>query len=106
MPVISSPFEAVLKVEEFSSCSRVVRLTAWVRRFVNNCRRGKERKGGPLRAEEVIDAESVEVQEGGGSDVGIEPATSRSVERNGVINWPPRGGSPSGVKPVRNDLGL
>ncbi|KAL3206862.1 hypothetical protein MRX96_052748, partial [Rhipicephalus microplus] len=57
MPVISSPFEAVLKVEEFSSCSRVVRLTAWVRRFVNNCRRGKERKGGPLRAEEVIDAE-------------------------------------------------
>ncbi|KAL3242241.1 hypothetical protein MRX96_021353 [Rhipicephalus microplus] len=57
MPVISSPFEAVLKVEEFSSCSRVVRLTAWVRRFVNNCRRGKERKSGPLRAEEVIDAE-------------------------------------------------
>ncbi|XP_037273559.2 uncharacterized protein LOC119165492 [Rhipicephalus microplus] len=57
MPVISSPFEAVLKVEEFSSCSRVVRLTAWVRRFVNNCRRGKGRKGGPLRAEEVIDAE-------------------------------------------------
>ncbi|KAL1484720.1 hypothetical protein MTO96_032415 [Rhipicephalus appendiculatus] len=58
MPIVSSPFEAVLKVEEFSSFSRVVRVTAWVRRFVNNCRNGEERKSGPLRAEEVIDAES------------------------------------------------
>ncbi|XP_037502495.1 uncharacterized protein LOC119376894 [Rhipicephalus sanguineus] len=57
MPIVSSSSEAVLKVEEFSSFSRVVRVTAWIHRFVNNCRNGKERKGGPLRAEEVIDAE-------------------------------------------------
>ncbi|XP_037529398.1 uncharacterized protein LOC119406739 [Rhipicephalus sanguineus] len=57
MPIVSSSSEAVLKVEEFSSFSRVVRVTAWIHRFVNNCRNGKERKSGPLRAEEVIDAE-------------------------------------------------
>ncbi|XP_075750637.1 uncharacterized protein LOC142817505 [Rhipicephalus microplus] len=57
MIIVSSLLEAVLKVEEFRAFSRVVRVNAWVRRFVNNCGHGDERQGGPLRAEEVIDSE-------------------------------------------------
>lgn len=43
MPVIIPPPVAILNLEEYSSFNRVIAATAWVRRFVSNCR-NKERK--------------------------------------------------------------
>ncbi|KAL3209722.1 hypothetical protein MRX96_052312 [Rhipicephalus microplus] len=43
MIIVSSLLEAVLKVKEFSAFSRVMRVNAWVCRFVNNCCHGDER---------------------------------------------------------------
>ncbi|XP_072144478.1 uncharacterized protein [Dermacentor andersoni] len=57
MPIVSSSSMAILNVENYSSFSRVVRVTAWVRRFVDNCHNKEGKTIGPLRAEEVIGAE-------------------------------------------------
>ncbi|XP_072140680.1 uncharacterized protein [Dermacentor andersoni] len=57
MPIVSSSSMAIFNVENYSSFSRVVRVTAWVRRFVDNCHNKEGRTIGPLRAEEVISAE-------------------------------------------------
>ncbi|XP_050024017.2 uncharacterized protein [Dermacentor andersoni] len=57
MPIVSPSSMTIFNVENYSSFSRVVRVTAWVRRFVDNCHNKKGRTIGPLRAEEVISAE-------------------------------------------------
>ncbi|KAH7953384.1 hypothetical protein HPB49_007633 [Dermacentor silvarum] len=57
MPIVSSPSMAILNVENYSSSSRVMRVTAWVRRFVDNCHKKEEKTIAPLLAEEVIGAE-------------------------------------------------
>jgi len=44
-------------LERFSSFTRLTRVTAWLFRFVNNCRKTGGRKLGPLLVDELLHAE-------------------------------------------------
>lgn len=46
-----------LDLEKFSDYSRALRTTAWIFRFVGNCRGNQERTTGPLTAEELLQSE-------------------------------------------------
>ncbi|XP_064470262.1 uncharacterized protein LOC135385016 [Ornithodoros turicata] len=48
----------LLQLERFSKLSRVLRVTAWVMRFVAKCRRTEDTPTGPLTAEEIRAAET------------------------------------------------
>ena len=49
----------VIQSAKFSSWSKLLRVTAWVRRFIKNCRASEnDRKCGPLSLDEVRDAET------------------------------------------------
>ena len=50
----------VIEIERFSSLDRLIRVTAWCRRFVRNCRKKEERKTeAEIDLEEYEDAESL-----------------------------------------------
>lgn len=49
----TKPFVAI---ERFGELNRLLRVTAWAQRFVNNCRRNADRAEGPLSAEEIQEA--------------------------------------------------
>ena len=49
---------AGLEPERFSDWGRLVRIQAWVYRFVYNCRFGNQRSTGPLSSDEIRDAET------------------------------------------------
>ena len=44
-----------LNPKRFSSWSRLIRVQAWVRRFIDNCR-SRKRESGELKSEEIEDA--------------------------------------------------
>ncbi|XP_064463439.1 uncharacterized protein LOC135374405 [Ornithodoros turicata] len=47
----------VLDINRYSSFLRMVRVTAWVKRFKNNAKRASQSQTGPLTAKEIDDAE-------------------------------------------------
>ncbi|XP_064475574.1 uncharacterized protein LOC135389457 [Ornithodoros turicata] len=51
---VSSP---ILRIESYSPLTRVTRITAWVKRFVSNCRNRSRRRTGQLTSEELTAAE-------------------------------------------------
>ncbi|XP_077552449.1 uncharacterized protein LOC144166823 [Haemaphysalis longicornis] len=56
-PVGSSPPEPLCQISDYSRYSRLLRVTAWVRRFVNNALPQRPSMTGPLVANEVQEAE-------------------------------------------------
>lgn len=54
--------EPLLQLEKYSKLQTVLRVTAWIQRFVYNCR-SKQRKAGELTAEEMSDAEKLWIHE-------------------------------------------
>ncbi|GFQ81880.1 integrase catalytic domain-containing protein [Trichonephila clavata] len=52
--------EPILDINDFSSISKIFRITAWIRRFINNLKLKKEdRIKTPLSAEEIEEAEEI-----------------------------------------------
>uniref|UniRef100_L7LXX7 Putative tick transposon n=1 Tax=Rhipicephalus pulchellus TaxID=72859 RepID=L7LXX7_RHIPC len=49
--------QALFSPEKYSSWIKMVRVTAWIRRFVNNCRSANHRRHGALSTQEVQEAE-------------------------------------------------
>ena len=49
--------ETLIDSHRFSSFDKLLRITAWVKRFVYNCRSSKLKKSGNLTAQEIVDAE-------------------------------------------------
>lgn len=57
MMVAAPSTTPLLQLEEHSRLIKVLRLTAWIRRFVHNCKNREARREGQLTAEELTDAE-------------------------------------------------
>ncbi|XP_064486080.1 uncharacterized protein LOC135398624 [Ornithodoros turicata] len=56
--VVTKPVSCrILRIESYSSLTRVTRITAWVKRFVSNCRNRSRRRTGQLTSEELTPAE-------------------------------------------------
>ena len=59
--VVTSPADPIFPVTNFSSLTRLKRVTAWIFRFGNNCRarrKGLNRVVSPLTADELSRAEN------------------------------------------------
>ena len=57
---VSNPnLEKIIISQNFSSLSRLVRVTGWCKRFIDNCRRADEKKEGELEAEEYAHVEGL-----------------------------------------------
>lgn len=52
MPVMSPSQDPILNLKDHSSFNRILRVTAWVLRFVDNSRKKDEKRKGSLTAEE------------------------------------------------------
>lgn len=57
MPVMSPSQDPILNLKDHSSFNRILRVTAWVLRFVDNTRKKDEKRKGSLTAEEIITSE-------------------------------------------------
>ena len=55
--------ETLIDSHRFSSFDKLLRITAWVKRFVYKCRSSKLKKSGNLTAEEIVDTEEVWIQQ-------------------------------------------
>ena len=55
--------ETLIDSHHFSSFDKLLRITAWVKRFVYNCQSSKLKKSGNLAVEEIVDAEEVWIRE-------------------------------------------
>ena len=55
--------ETLIDSHRFSSFDKLLRITAWVKRFVYNCRSSKLKKPGNLTAQEIVDTEEVWIRE-------------------------------------------
>lgn len=54
--VTSDSLQSVIPIERFSEMNRLLRVTAWLRRFISNCQRKVGTRRGPLNAEEIQEA--------------------------------------------------
>ncbi|GFR05940.1 integrase catalytic domain-containing protein [Trichonephila clavata] len=65
--------EPILDINDFSSISKIFRITAWIRRFINNLKLKKEdRIKTPLSAEEIEEAEEIWIKKVQAEKFGIE----------------------------------
>ncbi|XP_040077410.1 uncharacterized protein LOC120849287 [Ixodes scapularis] len=48
----------VFDLERYNSATKVIRVTAWIKRFVKNCAKTADKRSGPLSSEELIEAET------------------------------------------------
>ena len=55
--------ETLIDSHCFSSFDKLLRITAWVKRFVYNCQSSKLKKSGNLTAQEIVDAEEVWIRD-------------------------------------------
>ncbi|XP_064486179.1 uncharacterized protein LOC135398725 [Ornithodoros turicata] len=60
---VSDRTQSLLEIDRYSSMSRALRVTAWMLRFINRCRRTHMDTTGPLTAEELQSAESYWLRE-------------------------------------------
>ena len=54
--------EPLLQLEKYSKLQTVLRVTAWIKRFLYNCR-SKQRKVGEITAEEISESEKIWIRE-------------------------------------------
>ncbi|GFQ94591.1 integrase_H2C2 domain-containing protein [Trichonephila clavata] len=73
IPVNPQNEEPILDINDFSSISKVFRITAWIRRFINNLKLKKEdRIKTPLSAEEIEEAEEIWIKKVQPENFGID----------------------------------
>ncbi|XP_064482953.1 uncharacterized protein LOC135395790 [Ornithodoros turicata] len=58
LQVALQQWSPLLDLDAFGKYSRVLRTTAWILRFITNCRHHEERLTGPLSADELLHAET------------------------------------------------
>ncbi|GFU71868.1 integrase catalytic domain-containing protein [Trichonephila clavipes] len=89
--------QPILDINNFSSISKVFRITAWIRRFINNMKLIKaERIKTPLTAEQIEEAEEIWIKKVQAENFGIEinclkenknlPKDSKIRELNPFLN--------------------
>ncbi|GFV54375.1 integrase catalytic domain-containing protein [Trichonephila clavipes] len=65
--------EPILDINNFSSISKIFKITAWIRRFINNMKlRKKDRIKTPLTAEEIEEADEIWIKKVHAENFGIE----------------------------------
>lgn len=90
----------LLELKNYSSLRKVLRVTAWIQRFVNNSRNPKKRKEGPLTSEETTNANKFWIKQAQeevyGSDI-AELKQGRAISKDSKI---------ANLNPVLDDDGL
>ncbi|XP_064461559.1 uncharacterized protein LOC135371435 [Ornithodoros turicata] len=87
-PVATGGQDALIRLEDYSSLRRLLRITAYVLRYVANLRRPDAKRTGPLSAQELLSAERLWVERTQGETFATEIAdlkNSRPLPRSSSI---------------------
>ncbi|XP_064464471.1 uncharacterized protein LOC135375754 [Ornithodoros turicata] len=84
VPILATT--TLMDVAKYSSLHRLLRVTAWVSRFLHNCRHTTAERRGPLTAAEVVAAETYWVTAAQRQNFGSHPAVHKSLQNVSVFH--------------------
>ncbi|XP_064471808.1 uncharacterized protein LOC135386025 [Ornithodoros turicata] len=84
VPILATT--TLMDVVKYSSLHRLLRVTAWVSRFLHNCRHTTAERRGPLTAAEVVAAETYWVTAAQRQNFGSHPAVHKSLQNVSVFH--------------------